>query len=419
MTKRSPKSSSKRSPTSTISGILALIVAVIALFLSQDNSGSDTTVTPTTAARATVTTAPPSATARPATAVPGATTVANASGVTPLTIGQGFGARKGFWEVYFTAPTGSSRSADYVNGIDVPLANALGQAQRTVDIAAFEFNNPVLTRAVLDAKSRGVRIRMVVDDEHGIEDEDTTLGQFEDAGIEIVPDNRSALMHDKFMIIDSSVVWTGSWNYTINDTYRNNNSAMSFRSRRMVENYQREFDEMFTGKKFGPRSTSDTPNPDFSQDGTRIQTFFAAEDQVIPAILTTVQGAERAIRFMAFSFTVDEISQVIEQRAQDGVTVQGIFETTGSETAFSELTTLFCDGLQVRQDGNRFILHHKVFIIDDDTVIVGSFNFSASATNSNDENMVIIEDRDLAAQYIAEFNRRWAESVQPDGLTCS
>ena len=42
-----------------------------------------------------------------------------------------------------------------------------------------------------------------------------------------------------------------------------------------------------------------------------------------------------------------------------------------------------------------------------------------TATNSNDENMVIISDPDLAAQYIAEFNRRWAEAKAPDGLTCN
>jgi phosphatidylserine/phosphatidylglycerophosphate/cardiolipin synthase-like enzyme len=72
----------------------------------------------------------------------------------------------------------------------------------------------------------------------------------------------------------------------------------------------------------------------------------------------------------------------------------------------------------MRQDGNKYVLHHKVFIIDDKTVITGSFNFSASAQDGNDENVVIITDPDLAAQYIAEFNRRWAEAVVPTNITC-
>ena len=121
---------------------------------------------------------------------------------------------------------------------------------------------------------------------------------------------------------------------------------------------------------------------------------------------------------MAFSFTVDEIGDIIAARATAGVSVQGIFETTGSETQFSEMRPLFCAGIPVRQDGNSFILHHKVFIVDEVTVITGSFNISDNATNSNDENLVIISDPNLAAQYVAEFNRRWAEATAPN-VSCS
>jgi phosphatidylserine/phosphatidylglycerophosphate/cardiolipin synthase-like enzyme len=366
---------------------------------------------------------PPTATTRPATARPATTipTVSGAAGlpagVSTIPVGQGFGYRKGFWEVYFTAPTGSRDAATYRGGIDENLAAAIDGVQRTLDIAAFEFNTPRLTRAVLDARARGVRVRIVTDDEHGIEDEDTTLGQLEAARIPIVNDARSALMHNKFMILDSAVVWLGSWNYTINDTYRNNNNAIALRSRQAVENFQAEFDEMFTNGQFGPRSPSQTPNAFFTQDGIGIATFFAAEDNVIDAIDTTLTGAQRTIDFMAFSFTVDEMRDIVLSRARAGVRVRGIFERTGSETQFSELRPMFCANLPVRQDGGSFVLHHKVFIVDGQFVIAGSFNFSASATESNDENLLIISDPDLATLYTQEFERRWAEARTP-ALTC-
>ena len=117
--------------------------------------------------------------------------------------------------------------------------------QQSLDVAAYEFNSPALTQAILDAKARGVLVRIVTDDDAGLEDEDTTLTQFEAAGIPVTTDERSALMHNKFMILDSAVVWTGSWNYTINDTYRNNNNALALRSQTAVQNYQTEFNEMF------------------------------------------------------------------------------------------------------------------------------------------------------------------------------
>ena len=290
---------------------------------------------------------------------------------------------------------------------------------QTLDIAAYEFNDPALTTAVLAAKARGVRVRVVTDDDAGINDAETTLTQLEQAGIPIVNDNRSALMHDKFMILDSTTVWTGSWNYTINGTYRNNNNALVLHSQPAVQDYQTEFDEMFIDGKFGPTSPVNTPREQFTQDGDPVGIYFASEEDVKTDVVAALQTAQHSIRFMTFSFTLDDVGQALLDKASAGVDVSGIFETTGSETRFAELTPLFCAGLPVRQDGNPFVLHHKVFIVDDATVLTGSFNYSASANDSNDENLVMITDPDLAAQYLAEFDRRWAEAHTPSGLSCS
>jgi phosphatidylserine/phosphatidylglycerophosphate/cardiolipin synthase-like enzyme len=334
---------------------------------------------------------------------------------------QGFGAQKGFWQVFFTAPTGSRDAKTYVNGIENQLASAIQKLQpgNTLDIAAFEFNLPVLTAAVLDAHQRGVIVRMVVDTQNALEDDDSTLPQLVKAGIPVVDDKRSAFMHNKFMILNGATVWTGSWNYTINDTYRNNNNAIALRSRRLVERYQAEFNQMFNQKLFGPKKAPSQSNT-FTQDGVPIQVYFAPEDKVLPAIIQTITGAKKSIRFMTFSFTDYDVAKAILDRsaANKSIRVQGIFETTGSETAASELRTLMCAGLDARQDGNPFVLHHKVFIVDDSIVITGSFNISTNATESNDENLVIIPDPDLAAQYRAEFDRRWAEARKPSNITC-
>lgn len=411
MTKKKSTSSNKsEGRPSIIATILGGIVLVVALLLSNltgiDFIGGGT---PTDTPAITVTPRP---------TVPG-TPVANLPGeALPISIGQGFGAQKDFWQVFFTAPTGSSDRSTYVGGIDVPLAAAINGAQRTLDIVAFEFNNPVLTQAVSAAAGRGVVIRMVTDDEHGLEDDDSTIRQLIEAGVQVVDDGRSALMHNKFMIIDSLIVWTGSTNYTVNDIYRNNNNMISLRSRRAVETYQAEFDEMFIERQFGPRSPARN-TAIYNQDGTAIQITFAPENNVLLAITNAVKGAQSSVRFLAFSFTEDSVAAALEERAAAGLSIQGIFERVGSETQYSELTPLFCAGIPVRQDGNRFILHHKVFIIDDSLVLTGSFNFSANATQSNDENLLFINDPVLAAQYIAEFNRRWAEALVPANLTCS
>jgi phosphatidylserine/phosphatidylglycerophosphate/cardiolipin synthase-like enzyme len=341
-------------------------------------------------------------------------------GVTPLTAPLGWGGQKSFWTVWFTAPTGSRDPASYVGGIDVPFEQMIDSTQTTLDIAAFEFNNEVLTQAILRAKARGVTVRVVTDNENGTQDtKDTSLARFVEAGIPVVDDGRSALMHNKFMIFDSQYVLTGSWNYTVNDTYRNNNNALLLRSQRAVDNYQTEFNEMFQDKKFGPRSPANTPFPVFAQNGIPLQIYFSPEDKVLTPLVTTLSGAQTSILSMNFSFTDYDAAQAILNRASAGISFQGIWETTGSETTSSELRTLYCAGLDARQDGNPFVLHHKVFIVDGTTVIMGSFNISSNATNSNDENLLIINDPDLAALYTLEFQKRWAESKVPTRLTCN
>lgn len=395
------KKNNKQDSRSIIVGIIGAVIIAIAAYFGVDISGviDDTSTTPTDVAEETTNTNP------------------EASGdVTIISVEHGFGASEGFWQVYFTNPATSDRN-DPNGGIDFALAEAIDGVNSTLDIAAFEWNSPRLTEAVLAAHERGVTIRMVVDDEHALEDDDSTIEELIDAGIPVIDDSRSGLMHNKFMILDGSVVWMGSTNYTVNGSYRNNNNMLAMRSRRAVEAYQTEFNEMFGDGQFGSRRSANN-NISFTQDGTPIQVWFAPEDDVVPALVAQIASAESQVRFMSFSFTLDEVGDAVMAAADRGVDISGMFETVGSETRFSEMTRFFCAGLNVLQDTSAGILHHKVFIIDDHTVITGSFNFSSNATESNDENMVIISDPDLVAQYVAEFERMTSLGRVPDGLDC-
>jgi phosphatidylserine/phosphatidylglycerophosphate/cardiolipin synthase-like enzyme len=93
--------------------------------------------------------------------------------------------------------------------------------------------------------------------------------------------------------------------------------------------------------------------------------------------------------------------------------VQGVFETRGSETEYSELGQMKQQNLDVWQDGNPYTLHHKVFIIDDKTVVLGSYNFSDNANEANDENLLVVHNAEIAAQYLAEFQRVYQQAQNP------
>jgi phosphatidylserine/phosphatidylglycerophosphate/cardiolipin synthase-like enzyme len=174
-------------------------------------------------------------------------------------------------------------------------------------------------------------------------------------------------------------------------------------------------DEMYDDHAFGPRSPENTPNEQLTIEGVRVENYFAPEKEVAPIIGDLVNSAQNEILFMAFSFTIDLVGEPMLDRAENGVAVRGVFETTGSESDFSyygELRDSGIGNISVRQDGNSRIMHHKVIIIDRETVLFGSFNFSNSANDSNDENIVIIHDPTFTSFFVEEFEAVWGEAKQ-------
>ena len=331
----------------------------------------------------------------------------------PALIGSG----GDWWQVYFTDPLKMNNPDNLTNSIPEKLINYINQAQYTIHIAAFEFDLTPVAEALIAAHQRGVEVEWITDDENGLGvDGEKGRGQFamlQKAGIPVKDDGRAALMHNKFLIFDDRIVWTGSTNLTVNGNFHNNNNVLIIDSPEAARIYEREFAEMWAGQ-FGPTSPSTLADQSFTIDGTPVQILFAPEDKVINHFIPLIEHAQKSIRFMTFSFTHEGLGQAVLDRAKAGIEVKGIFETRGSETKYSQLAPLYCAGVPVRQDGNPDTFHHKVFVIDDQIVVTGSLNFSNNADESNDENTVIVTNRDIAAQYLQEFERRWAEATAPD-----
>jgi phosphatidylserine/phosphatidylglycerophosphate/cardiolipin synthase-like enzyme len=315
----------------------------------------------------------------------------------------------GPYDVYFTTPTYPDRPETRRGGIDERFVQYVDAARSTLDIAAYEFDLENVAQAIKRARERGVTVRMVTDTDtiNAVRDEVTqqALKTVRDAGVTIVPDERSAIMHHKFAVRDGEEVWTGSWNLTVGDTYRLNNNAVRMRSQEIARAFTGEFDTMFVQKKFGAGRPRGNVTPPIQVGAMRVQVLFAPEDGVGEKITERVRQATGQIRFLAFSFTHDAIGQAMMERAKSGTSVAGVFEKTGSETRFSEFTAMKQANLDVYQDGSPYAMHHKVIVLDGRTTVFGSFNFSDSADKDNDENVLVVDDPAFAAHFLAESER--------------
>jgi phosphatidylserine/phosphatidylglycerophosphate/cardiolipin synthase-like enzyme len=318
-------------------------------------------------------------------------------------------APQGWYSVYFSNPSGSD-SQDLRGGPDRYLAEAIRNARASVDVAVLQLNLWSVRDALIAAHRQGVRVRVVTDSDYLDYDE---IRQLIEAGIPVLGDRREGLMHNKFTVIDRLEVWTGSMNYTISEGYRNNNNLIRLRSPELAQNYSAEFEEMFNDDQFGPGSPANTPHPSLVVGDSRIDTCFSPDDGCTARLLEAIETAQDQIVFLAYSFTSDELAEALIQRAGEGVSVAGVMESSQvTSNRGSDYELFRAAGLDVRLDSNPKQMHEKVIIIDNRVAALGSFNYTFSAETRNDENLLIISDPQIAAFYLAEFERIFNLSVK-------
>lgn len=280
----------------------------------------------------------------------------------------------------------------------------IGQTQHQLDVAAFDIDLPCVGAQLTALHAKGVKVRIVTDSDHQTE----VIQALKQQQVPIRLDERSAFMHNKFLVRDQQAVWTGSLNLTHNGVYRNDNNVLNILNADVAKLYGAEFEELFAGQ-FGPTSPRQALPAFVAPQGKKMEILFSPEDPVQERILDVLRGAQQRIVFMAFSFTDDSMGQVMREKMKQGIQVTGVFERSGARSKYSEYTALKRAKAAVRRDGNKGIMHHKVMIIDDRTVITGSYNFSKNADTSNDENVIILHDAPEAAQaYLQEFERIYA-----------
>ncbi len=126
-------------------------------------------------------------------------------------------------------------------------------------------------------------------------------------------------------------------------------------------------------------------------------------------IIAEIRSAEKRI-YVAVAWLTDKtIFHELTQKAQSGVEVKLLMvrDDININSVTNEIDNLVDNGGEVcliGESSNGGIMHHKFCVIDEATVITGSYNWSRKA-RSNDENIVITKDAvDLCRDFISEFN---------------
>src|SRR3989441_4900542 len=133
------------------------------------------------------------------------------------------------------------------------------------------------------------------------------------------------------------------------------------------------------------------------------EVYFSPKGGATAAIVATLAKAKDSILVQAYSFTSVPLAKALVEAHGRGVNVQVVLDKSQRTEKYSSADFLAHAGIPVKIDAAHAIAHNKVMVIDDDTVITGSFNFTRAAEQQNAENLLIIHDPALAARYIANW----------------
>lgn len=292
---------------------------------------------------------------------------------------------------------------------DKYFVSLVNSAKTTIDAAFYDIDDPFVTQAFINAKNRGVTVRIVTDTDNMTDEHDASLprkqiADMRAAGIEVKDDKRSGIMHQKFMVIDGKILLSGSMNLTTTSIYQHNNNIIIMKSPEMSTTFTEEFNRLFEENKFGPNKRT-ISFPEAQVGDATVKVFFSPKGGANAAVMAELQKAQKSIKFMNFSLTGAELQNIIISKRKAGLLVEGVLDECLSRGKYSLIRPFKEAGLYVLRDGNQALLHHKVFIVDDETVITGSSNYSDSAENSNNENTLIIKSKNIASFYTKEYAR--------------
>ena|GEM_PF-394375 len=292
----------------------------------------------------------------------------------------------------------SKNSGDYSGGADDLIVEDIQNAKDTIYLAMYDFTNDKIKDALIDAKDRGVEIQIITDD---LKVDDDDYQDLQAEGILILDDNRSdALMHNKFIVIDSGVVWSGSANYTYYSFYRNSENLVKIEDSRVADAYIEQFEEL---------KNHQLVQKSYKIDNLEI--FFSPEDHFEEKLIELIDNATTSLKFLIFTFTDQEIADALLRAKERGVEIYGVFDKDQDDyQEYSKYDYLLENGLDVKLYSGDYKLHDKVIIIDNHTVVTGSYNFTESANSKNSENSLIIYDEDISQNYIEEFDKIYQEA---------
>jgi len=313
--------------------------------------------------------------------------------------------------------------------LETPIINFINNAKKKIDIAVQELDADPIARAIVNARMRGVSVRLVTEMDYlratkPAPDPFIPSGQYEHnrqiqnailrSAIPVYSDFNPNIFHQKFMIRDGSSVLTGSTNFTTTGTSVNLNHVIIIHDRKVANTYAKEFREIRKGR-FGRQSEGLGKAPrEIAVSNIPIKILFAPEHNPEMEIMKQMAKARKRIDFAIFTFAKSSgIDDVMVRLFGPDMPIRGVFDGLMASQAWAAEKLVSTAGIPTfivkKGKGGVRKLHHKLMVLDEEVIIAGSFNYTKPANLTNDENILVIGDLDATSTTTRNAQRKLAK----------
>ncbi len=141
-------------------------------------------------------------------------------------------------------------------------------------------------------------------------------------------------------------------------------------------------------------------------EGGSVQVCFSPKGGATEAVVRELNGARKTVRVQAYSFTSQPIAKALVEAKKRGVDVEIVVDKSQRTERYTEADFTANQGIPTYIDSKHAIAHNKIVLIDGETILTGSFNFTKAAEENNAENLLILKGfPDLVRQYERNYER--------------
>ncbi len=140
--------------------------------------------------------------------------------------------------------------------------------------------------------------------------------------------------------------------------------------------------------------------------------FFSPGEESRNAIIKRIGGAVNQISICVFTISDDRITDSIITAHKKGVNIKIITDNDKSWDEGSDIKQLARAGVTIKMDSTPNHMHHKFMVVDNKSLLTGSYNWTLSAMRFNHENILITEEAGVVRSFLKEFENLWRQMVE-------